>query len=99
MSPKVFTKLLALFILLLVFHTLVMELVFRRFVEHTAEGTLQLLLHEALWSGIIALAVALPVAAWVALRISGRLQRVVDFARRVAGGDLSARLPVAASDE
>jgi two-component system phosphate regulon sensor histidine kinase PhoR len=99
MSPKVFTKLLALFILLLVFHTLVMELVFRRFVEHTAEGTLHLLLHEALWSGLIALIVALPVAAWLALRISGRLQRIVAFARRIAGGDLKARLTSTASDE
>ena len=40
MTPKVFTKLLGLFILLLVFHTLVMELVFHRFVEHAEAGTL-----------------------------------------------------------
>ena len=99
MTPKVFTKLLALFILLLVFHTLVMELVFHRFVERTADGMLHLLGRDALWSGFIALAVAMPVAAWVALRISGRLQRVVVFARRVAGGDLSARLPLTSNDE
>ncbi|MFZ1939133.1 MAG: sensor histidine kinase [Terracidiphilus sp.] len=99
MTPKVFTKLLALFILLLVFHTLVMELVFHRFVEHTADGMLHLLGREALWSGVIALGVALPVAAVVALRISERLQRIVAFARRVAGGDLSARLVAGSSDE
>jgi two-component system, OmpR family, phosphate regulon sensor histidine kinase PhoR len=99
MTPKVFTKLLALFILLLVFHTLVMELVFHRFVEHVAAGTLRVLGREALWSGLIALAVALPIAAWAALRISGRLQRVVVFARRIAGGDLSARLVAESNDE
>jgi two-component system, OmpR family, phosphate regulon sensor histidine kinase PhoR len=99
MTPKVFTKLLALFILLLVFHTLVMELVFHRFVEHTADGMLHLLGREAFWSGAIALGVALPVAAWVSLRISSRLQRIVAFARRVAGGDLSARLGISSNDE
>ena len=41
MTPKVFTKLLGLFILLLAFHALVMEFVFHRFVEHAAEGTLR----------------------------------------------------------
>jgi two-component system phosphate regulon sensor histidine kinase PhoR len=99
MTPKVFTKLLALFILLLGLQTLVDELVFHRFVERAADGALSLLGREALWSGIIALAVALPVAAWVALRISGRLQRVVIFARRIAGGDLSARLATEGNDE
>ena len=99
MTPKVFTKLLALFILVLVVHTLVMEFVFHRFVERTADGTLSALGREAFWSGIIAFVVALPVAAWAALRISGRLRQVVDFARRVAGGDLSARLAARSNDE
>jgi len=99
MIPKVFTKLLALFTLLLVLQTLVTEVVFHRFVERSADGTLNLLGREALWSGVIAFAVALPVAAWVAFRISGRLQRVVRFARRIAGGDLSARLATSSNDE
>jgi two-component system, OmpR family, phosphate regulon sensor histidine kinase PhoR len=99
MVPKVFTKLLALFILLLVFHTLVMEIVFHRFVAHTPVGLLQQLGREALWAGAIALAVALPVAAWVAFRVTGRLERVVAFARRIAGGDLSARLSSSGNDE
>ena len=99
MTRKVFTKLLGLFILLLVFHTVVMELVFRRLVEHTAGATLHLLGREALWSGLIALAVALPVAAWVAGGITARLQRVVAFARRISQGDLSARVDLAGGDE
>ncbi len=99
MTPRVFTKLLGLFVLLLVFHTVVMEFVFRRMVEHSAGGTLHLLGREALWSGLIALLVALPIAAWVAGRISNRLQRVISFARRVAEGDLSARLEKRSEDE
>jgi two-component system phosphate regulon sensor histidine kinase PhoR len=49
--------------------------------------------HETLWSGLIALAVALALAVWVAGRIAARLEGLIVFARRIAGGDLSARLP------
>ena len=99
MTHKVFTKLLGLFFLLLVLQTVVMEFVFRRLVEKTAGETFHLLAHEALWSGLIALVVALPLAAWVAGRISARLDQVVAFARRVADGDLSARLAEPGDDE
>jgi two-component system phosphate regulon sensor histidine kinase PhoR len=96
---KVFTKLLGLFVLLLVFHTVVMELVFSRMVHDRAAETLHLLGREALFSGLIALAVALPLAAWVAGAISSRLERVIAFAQRVAEGDLDARLPHNGEDE
>jgi len=99
MTSKVFLKLLGLFVLLLVFHTLVMELLFHRFVEHTAGGGLRALGREAFWSGLIALGIALPLAAWVAGRISTRLQHVMDFARRIADGDMTARLELRKSDE
>jgi two-component system phosphate regulon sensor histidine kinase PhoR len=99
LTQKVFTKLLMLLVLLLVLHTGVMEVVFRRLVEHSAGVDLRLLGREALWSGFIALAVAIPIAAWVASRISVRLQRVVAFARRIADGDLSARLGRREDDE
>lgn len=99
MTRKVFTKLLGLFVLLLVFHTVVMEIVFRRLVVHAPAESPRPIGSEALLSGLIALAIALPLAGWVALRVTGRLQRVVDFARRIAEGDLSARLAPAADDE
>jgi two-component system, OmpR family, phosphate regulon sensor histidine kinase PhoR len=99
LTPKVFTKLLGLFVLLLVFHTVVMEIVFHRFMQRTDDDTLHLLSREAVWSGLIALAVALPVAAWVAGRMSARLRRVVAFARRIADGDMSARLTQSGHDE
>lgn len=88
-----------LFVLLLVFQTVAMELILRRFVAH-AEGSLPPFSdHEALWSGLIAIVVALPVAVWAASGVTARLQRVVAFARRIAQGDLSARLDVAGRDE
>lgn len=92
LTPKVFTKLLGLFVLLLVFHTVVMELVFRHFVANAPTETLHLMSRWALWSGLIALGAAVPVAAWVSRSVSARFNRVVDFARRIAEGDLSARL-------
>lgn len=99
MIRKVFTKLLGLFVLLLVFHTVVMALVFSRMVHDRAGATLQLLGREALLSGLVALAVALPIAAWVAGAVSSRLERVIAFAQRIAEGDLDARLPQNGEDE
>lgn len=81
------------------FDTVVMELILRRFVELTSRDTLRALGSEMLWSGAIALVVAILLAAWIAGGISSRLRRVTDFARRVAEGDLSARLEIADHDE
>ncbi len=92
MTRKVFTKLMALFVLLLLFETAAMEIILRRMMEHSAGETLHRLGREAIWSGLIALLVALPIAAWAASRIAARLQRVMVFARRIAQGDLGARL-------
>ncbi len=99
MTSKVFIKLFGLFFILLAIHTVVMEFVFHRFVEHTAGVGLRALGREAFWSGLIALAVALPLAAWVSLRISSRLHSVMNFARRIAEGDLTARLDRSRTDE
>ena len=89
MTRKVFIKLTGLFVVLLVFQAVVMELAARRLPGRNA----------TLWSGVIALAAVLPLAGWAALRITGRLQRVVDFARRIAEGDLTARLEQSPDDE
>ncbi len=99
MTPRVFTKLLALFALLLIFQTAVMEFVFRGLVERSAGESFHLMAHEALWAGSIALVLALPLAAWVARRVTRRIERVVAFARRIAGGELSARLTLDGGDE
>jgi len=88
LTRKIFIKLMGLFVLLVIFHGVVTEIAFR-LVAH----------HAALWSALIALALALAVAGWAARRVTGRLQPVVDFARRVSEGDLSARLDQSAGDE
>jgi two-component system, OmpR family, phosphate regulon sensor histidine kinase PhoR len=99
LTRKVFTKLLGLFVLLLVFQTVAMELILRQFMRNLAPDTLHRLGREALWSGLISLLIAISLAAWVASGITARLQRVVAFARRIAQGDLSARLTLEGGDE
>ena len=98
LTRKVFIKLIGLFVLLLVFHTVVMEIVFHRLASGTG-AVLPSVGREALWSGLVTLAAALVLAGWVAWRVTGRLQRVVDFARRISEGDLSARLEPSPDDE
>ena len=95
MTSRVFAKLFGLFVLLLILQTVVVEIVFNRM----AGERFRLPGHETLWAGLVALAMALPLAAWVASRISARLQQVVTFARRIADGDLSARLGHTGHDE
>ena len=99
MTPRLFTKLLGLFVLLLVLQAVAMEFVLRHTTARTAGEMLLLLGRDALWSGLIALIVALPVAAWVAGGVTKRLERVIAFARRIAEGDLSARLDEGGEDE
>ena len=99
MTHRFFTKLLALFLLLLLFHTLILELVFRGMVEQRGATTLHVLGRDALWAGLIALAVAVPISVWLAGRISARLEVVVAFVRRLAEGDLEARIPEGGNDE
>ena len=99
MTLKVFTKLLALFLSLLIFEIAAMELAIRPLVERTASGAFHLLALEALWSGLVALAIALLAAAWVTGRIKTRLNRFTAFTRRIADGDLTARIVQAGGDE
>jgi two-component system phosphate regulon sensor histidine kinase PhoR len=99
MTRKVFYKLLGLFALLLVFHAAVMELFFHQIVENSAVSSLNVLGRQALLSGVAAILVALPLAAWFSLNISRRLRRMVNFAHRIAEGDLEARLDDSYRDE
>ncbi|MGB8260675.1 MAG: histidine kinase dimerization/phospho-acceptor domain-containing protein, partial [Terracidiphilus sp.] len=100
MNRRVFGKLLELFVALLVLQTVVMWLFFYAFMrQDTGPRPWWFTLREVLLAGAIALAVAVPVAAWVASSVSKRLERVIAFARRIAGGDLGARLAHADNDE
>jgi two-component system phosphate regulon sensor histidine kinase PhoR len=96
-KSKIFIRLLGLFFLLLLLQAAAMEFVF---IPLLAEKALELppgksaLLYgnEILWSGLIALAVAVSLAILVASRISVRLERLIAFARKIGEGELSARL-------
>jgi two-component system phosphate regulon sensor histidine kinase PhoR len=103
LTHKFFTKLLGLFVLLLVLQAAAMELVFIPFISSKLKlpvgATFRSLSYEALLSGLIALAVVIPLAVWFASRISARLESVVAFARQIAGGDLEARLDHEGEDE
>jgi two-component system phosphate regulon sensor histidine kinase PhoR len=98
-TRKVFYKLLGAFSLLLVFHAVVMEAIFHQIVENSAVSTLPVLGREALLSGVAAILVAFPLAAWFSLSISRRLRRMVKFAHRIAEGKLDARLEDKYHDE
>jgi two-component system phosphate regulon sensor histidine kinase PhoR len=94
MTSNVFTKLLGVFLLLLAIQMLVVEFVFHRIWERTPDDALHLLARDICWSALVAIVIALPLAAWVSGRISVRLRRVVTFARRIADGDLAARIEI-----
>jgi two-component system phosphate regulon sensor histidine kinase PhoR len=103
LKSKIFIKLLGLFLLLLLFQAAAMQFVVIPFIARKVleipPGKTDLFLgHETLWSGLIALAVALTLAVWVAGRVTARLERLVAFARRIAAGDLRARLPFTEED-
>lgn len=98
MKSKIFVRLLGLFLLLLAFQAAAMEFVFipliaGKVLELPSAKTSPLLGNEVLWSGLIALVVALTLTVWVAGRISARLEQVINFAGKIAEGELSARLP------
>ncbi len=99
MKRKVFSKLLGLFALLLVFHAVVIEILFHRIVQGAASRPRHVLGQEAALSGIAALALAMLLAAWFSHSISQRLRRMVDFALRIAEGHLDARLEEREEDE
>jgi len=109
LTSKVFTKLLGLFVLLLVFQTVVMEFVFRSFVSASLVSANPTGLPRARPStgwhsrrsgpALSHWRLPCPWPGWVAVRVSGRIDRVVAFARRIADGDLSARLDEPGSDE
>jgi two-component system phosphate regulon sensor histidine kinase PhoR len=104
LKAKIFTKLLGLFVLLLIFQAAAMEFVLIPFLANRAlelppGKTSFLLSHQTLYSGLIALAVALTLAVWVAGRIAVRLARIVSFAQKLAEGDLQARIPPSTEDE
>ncbi len=99
LKRKVFSKLLGLFALLLVFHAVVIEILFHRIVQNAASRPEHVVGQEAVLSGLAALVLAMLLAAWFSHSISLRIKRMVDFALRIAEGHLDARLEEREEDE
>src|SRR6185437_8696828 len=99
MRSNLFTKLLGLFILLLFLQTLATVVIFHGLVYRADVDQPGILVRNVFWSCMVALAIGLPVAAMFARRISARLERVVSFARSIARGELSTRLPRLQGDD
>ena len=99
MTQRLFTKLLGVFLLLLAVQMLVVEFLIHRIGERAAGEVLGVLGRDALWSALLALLVALPLSAWVSRRGKARLRRLVEFSRRIADGDLAARIDIQGGDE
>ncbi|HUH62842.1 MAG TPA: ATP-binding protein [Terracidiphilus sp.] len=98
MTRRLLARLVGLFFLLLIVYAAGMELMLRRLVWHAGQP-LRILIAGSLWSGLIAFAMALPVAAWIAVGTTARLRRMMEFARKIADGDLSVRLEIDRNDE
>ncbi len=113
MTGRFFTKLLLSFVLVLCLGTAVLDLSFRNIVGHSLheearvaqmtpgqqERALHVLRGDLLLASLLSLALATLVSAWVARRMSRRLQRIVEFSGRIAGGDFQARIAEESGDE
>jgi len=91
LKPKVFTKLVAIFAVVLAVQFLVSLVAF-----FLLGGRMR---GAVLGVGLLSIAVALSLAVFIVHRIMERLRRVVAFARCIGEGDLSERLEVASDDE
>jgi two-component system, OmpR family, phosphate regulon sensor histidine kinase PhoR len=63
------------------------------------EAAIALVHRTLLWGALVAFAVAVVMSAIVAQLTGRRLQRIVEFARRIAAGDLTARVTGTSDDE
>jgi two-component system phosphate regulon sensor histidine kinase PhoR len=92
LKSKIFIRLFGLFLLLLVLQAAAMKLVFSSGATNSAWWLILIVL-------ALALAVALPLALWIAGRVNRRMEQLIGFARRIAEGELNARLPDDEHDE
>lgn len=86
MNGRFFNKLLFSFVLVL-------------FVGLAVLAGMRMLTHDLLQASVVALAVAILLAVVLAQRVARRLDRIVQFANRIASGDLTARIDEEHFDE
>ena len=103
MTGKIFPKLLGVFVVLVAVQAAGMALiaipmVAPKLLRLSAGAGIRLLGPSVLASALITLVVAVAVAAWMALKAGRRLKTVTGFTRRMAEGELTARLPLDRDD-
>jgi two-component system, OmpR family, phosphate regulon sensor histidine kinase PhoR len=99
MTRRYLARLLGLFALLLVMHTVVSYLLFHEVLARTERAQLRVLAWDMLLSWLLAFLLITPVAVWVAAGISERMKRLIGFANYLAEGHLAARLDLGSGDE
>lgn len=99
MTGRVFTKLFFSFVAVLAVSTATLDFALRRFMEHSIPGEIHLLRRDLWLASLFAMALAILLAAFLAMRAEARLKRIVAFAHRIAAGDFSARMEEGSQDE
>lgn len=99
MTGRVFTKLFFSFVAVLAVSTATLDFALRRFMEHSIPGEIHLLRRDLWLASLFAMALAILLAAFLAMRAEARLKRIVAFAHRIAAGDYSARMEEGSQDE
>jgi two-component system phosphate regulon sensor histidine kinase PhoR len=100
MTGRVFSKLFFSFVLVLSIGTATLDFTVRHIAERWLQAEqMHVLRRDLLLASLAAMAVALVLAAFLAQRGAARLDRIVEFANRIAAGDFSARVQEGHLDE
>src|SRR5215470_2464746 len=99
MRSRIFLKMLGALVAVVAVATLVLDITIRRAWQHSPQAEVADIQSALLRASGLALLFALVLAGAVALNLAGRLKRIVEFAERVASGDLSARIAEPSNDE
>lgn len=103
MSQRVFIKLLLVFVLFIAAVTAVLDITVTRSLSASLHDetheTVAAVSRTLLWTSGLAVLAAAGLAVIAARSVARRLQRIVDFADRIASGDLSARIAENSTDE
>jgi two-component system, OmpR family, phosphate regulon sensor histidine kinase PhoR len=100
---RVFFKLLVVFLVVIASITVILDITVTRSisvsVREETHDTVTAVRRTLWWTSGLAALVAVALALIAARSVERRLRRIVDFAARIAGGDLSARIAEDSSDE
>jgi two-component system phosphate regulon sensor histidine kinase PhoR len=99
MTGRVFTKLFFSFLLVISISTAALDFTVRRILDHSLPDQIHIVRRDLLLASLFAMAIAIALSAFIAQRAAGRLNRIVDFAGRIAAGDLTARMEEGNLDE